>query len=184
MLDATRAEIYERLDREFYEPRLATLTPAEQDLLLASAHCPYPPLRAADLRAASKKTSGNINVVLGRLVEAGALYRLRAGQYAYTAPRFRDYLQLIFVDTSFWLGLTNRRDTKREQAKALLTAHDKDRLVTTNEVRGETWTFLRPRAGHAVAGRQFPRRRRSLAARGGLASLRGRRGGRRALAAQ
>ena len=93
LLDATRGEIYERLDRDFYEPRLATLTPAEQDLLLASAHCPYPPLQAAELRAASKKTSGNINVLLGRLVEAGALYRVRLGQYAYTAPRFRDYLQ-------------------------------------------------------------------------------------------
>jgi uncharacterized protein len=60
---------------------------------------------------------------------------------------------LIFVDTSFWVGLTNRRDTRHEQAKALLAAHDKDRLVTTNEVRGETWTFLRRRAGHAVAVR-------------------------------
>ncbi|MGA9315462.1 MAG: hypothetical protein WBV77_12635 [Solirubrobacteraceae bacterium] len=68
------------------------MTPAEQDLLLASARCPYPPLRAADLRATSEKTSGNINVLLGRLVEAGALYRVRTGQYAYTAPRFRDHL--------------------------------------------------------------------------------------------
>ncbi len=58
---------------------------------------------------------------------------------------------MIFVDTSFWVGLTNRRDTRHEQAKALLAAHDRDRLVTTNEVRGETWTFLRRRAGHAVA---------------------------------
>lgn len=92
LLDATRTDIYERLDRDFYEPRIATLTPAEQDLLLASARCPYPPLRAADLRANSEKTSGNVNVLLGRLVEAGALYRARAGQYAYTAPQFRDYL--------------------------------------------------------------------------------------------
>jgi len=92
LLDATRTDIYERLDRDFYEPRIATLTPAEQDLLLASARCPYPPLRAADLRATSEKTSGNVNVLLGRLVEAGALYRARAGQYAYTAPQFRDYL--------------------------------------------------------------------------------------------
>jgi predicted nucleic acid-binding protein len=60
---------------------------------------------------------------------------------------------LIFVDTSFWVGLTNRRDTRHERAKALLTAHGKDRFVTTNEVRGETWTFLRRRAGHAVAVR-------------------------------
>jgi hypothetical protein len=93
LLDATRVEIYDRLDRDFYEPRLATLTPAEQDLLLAAGRCPYPPLRAADLRAASEKTPGNINVLLGRLVEAGALYRVRAGQYAFTAPRFRDYLR-------------------------------------------------------------------------------------------
>jgi predicted nucleic acid-binding protein len=58
---------------------------------------------------------------------------------------------LIFVDTSFWVGLTNRRDTRHQQATALLETHHKDPLVTTNEVRGETWTFLRRRAGHAVA---------------------------------
>jgi DNA-binding transcriptional ArsR family regulator len=92
LLDATRPDIYSRLDRDFYEPRIATLTPAEQDLLLASASCPYPPLRAADLNRASQKTPGNVNVLLGRLVDAGALYRARVGEYAYTAPRFRDYL--------------------------------------------------------------------------------------------
>ncbi len=93
LLDATRPEIYDRLDHDFYEPRLATLTPAEQDLLLASAHCPYPPLRSSDLGSASAKTPGNVNVLLGRLVDAGALYRTRKGEYAYTAPKFRDYLQ-------------------------------------------------------------------------------------------
>ncbi len=92
LLDATRPDIYSRLDHDFYEPRLATLTPAEQDLLLASAQCPYPPLRSSDLGGASAKTPGNVNVLLGRLVGAGALYRTRKGEYAYTAPRFRDYL--------------------------------------------------------------------------------------------
>ena len=92
LLDAARPDIYERLDRDFYDPRLATLTPAEQDLLLASAKCPYPPLRSADLAGASAKTPGNVNVLLGRLVDAGALYRIRKGEYAYTAPKFRDYL--------------------------------------------------------------------------------------------
>lgn len=92
LLGATRADIYDRLDRDFYDPRVATLTPAEQDVLSASAACPYPPLRASDLNRASDKTPGNINVLLGRLVDAGALYRLRKGEYAYTAPRFRDYL--------------------------------------------------------------------------------------------
>jgi predicted nucleic acid-binding protein len=58
---------------------------------------------------------------------------------------------LIFVDTSFWVALTNRRDPRHREAAALLAAHDSDRLITTNEVRGETWTFLRRRAGHATA---------------------------------
>jgi hypothetical protein len=93
LLDATRPDIYDRLDRDFYDPRIATLTPAEQDLLLASARCPYPPLRSADLSYASEKTPGNVNVLLGRLVDAGALYRIRKGEYAYTAPKFRDYLR-------------------------------------------------------------------------------------------
>jgi hypothetical protein len=92
LLDATHPDIYGRLDRDFYEPRIATLTPAEQDLLASSATCPYPPLRSAELSGASEKTPGNVNVLLGRLVDAGALYRIRKGEYAYTAPRFRDYL--------------------------------------------------------------------------------------------
>jgi AAA ATPase domain len=92
LLDAARPDIYSRLDRDFYDPRLATLTPAEQELLLASARCPYPPLRSSDLGSASAKTAGNVNVLLGRLVDGGALYRIRKGEYAYTAPKFREYL--------------------------------------------------------------------------------------------
>ncbi len=98
LLEATRPDIYDRLDRDFYDPRLATLTPAEQDLLLASAHCPYPPLRSTNLAGASEKTPGNVNVLLGRLVDAGALYRIRKGEYAYTAPKFRDYLLRTAAD--------------------------------------------------------------------------------------
>jgi hypothetical protein len=92
LLDEARPEIYRRLDNDFYEPRVATLTPAEQDVLLASASCRYPPLRASDLSGVSDKTPGNVNVLLGRLVEAGVLYRIRKGEYAYTAPKFRDFL--------------------------------------------------------------------------------------------
>jgi hypothetical protein len=93
LLETTRSSIYERLDLDFYQPRIETLTPAEQDLLLDSAQCPYPPLASADLNRASPKAPGNVNVLLGRLVEAGALYRIRKGAYEYTAPRFREYLQ-------------------------------------------------------------------------------------------
>lgn len=93
ILDATQGDIYQRLDQEFYAPRLSTLTPAEQDLLLSTAQTSsYPPLRVSEVGAHSEKSPGNINVLLGRLVESGVLYRLRKGEYDYTAPKFRDYL--------------------------------------------------------------------------------------------
>lgn len=92
ILKVTTPNIYHRLDVDFYEPRLATLTPAEQDVLLASANCDYPPLETIDLNEVVRKSPGNINVLLGRLVEAGVMYRLRKGQYEYTAPKFREFL--------------------------------------------------------------------------------------------
>jgi predicted nucleic acid-binding protein len=55
---------------------------------------------------------------------------------------------VIFVDTSFWVAVRNRRDPRGEEAAALLERHADDSLVTSNQVRGETWTFLRRRAGH------------------------------------
>jgi hypothetical protein len=93
MLDAIEDRIHERLDLDFYEPRVESLTPAEQDLLLASAQCPYPPLAVSDLNDASTKSNDNVNVLLGRLVKANVLFRPRKGQYLYTAPKFREYLR-------------------------------------------------------------------------------------------
>lgn len=92
LLDVARPDILRRLDLDFYDPRVETLTPAEQDVLLATAYCRYPPLVVADLNEAINKTPQNVNVLLGRLVENGVLYRIRKGQYEYTAPKFRDFL--------------------------------------------------------------------------------------------
>ena len=58
---------------------------------------------------------------------------------------------MIFVDTSFWVALRNQRDQHHEDAAALIAVHGDEQLVTTNHVRGETWTFLRRRAGHGSA---------------------------------
>ncbi len=58
---------------------------------------------------------------------------------------------MIFVDTSFWVALRNRRDTHHDAARGLWTLHAESQLVTTNHVRGETWTYLRRRAGHGSA---------------------------------
>lgn len=92
LLDGIEPDIYRRVDADFYEPRVQTLTPAEQDILFAAATCPYPPLLISHLNRASQKTPGNVNVLVGRLVESGVLYRLRKGQYEYTAPKFHEFL--------------------------------------------------------------------------------------------
>ncbi len=58
---------------------------------------------------------------------------------------------MIFVDTSYWVALRNRRDSHHEEAAALVASHGSAQLLTTNHVRGETWTLLRRRAGHRSA---------------------------------
>ncbi len=55
-----------------------------------------------------------------------------------------------FVDTSFWVAYRFRRDQHHADAVALW-ADRSEPLVTTNLVVGETWTFLRRRAGHVEA---------------------------------
>jgi predicted nucleic acid-binding protein len=57
----------------------------------------------------------------------------------------------IFVDTSFWVANQNRRDARHAESGVLLEKVGDEPLVTSNQVRGETWTVLRRRAGHSVA---------------------------------
>ncbi|MCL4288719.1 MAG: PIN domain-containing protein [Thermoleophilia bacterium] len=57
----------------------------------------------------------------------------------------------VFVDTSFWVALQQRRDTNHERALDLAGAFRSARLVTSNLVVGETWTLLRRRDGHGHA---------------------------------
>ena len=58
---------------------------------------------------------------------------------------------MIFVDTSFWVALRNRRDPYHQVAVQLWQEHGDSGLFTTNHVRGETWTFLRRKSGHVSA---------------------------------
>jgi predicted nucleic acid-binding protein len=58
---------------------------------------------------------------------------------------------VIFVDTSFWVALHLPRDMHHGDAAGLLRRFGDQTLLTSNHVRGETWTFLRHRAWHAAA---------------------------------
>jgi predicted nucleic acid-binding protein len=55
---------------------------------------------------------------------------------------------VIFVDSSFWIGLSVPRDSRHPDAARLIRAHADTPLVTSNHVRGETWTYLNRRVGH------------------------------------
>ncbi len=69
-----------------------------------------------------------------------------------------------FADTSFWVALALRRDAHHAEAVTLWRQRDQ-RLLVTNHVLGEVWTFLRRRDGHATALRAFELISRSDAVR-------------------
>ena len=50
---------------------------------------------------------------------------------------------MIFVDSSFWIALHLPRDRSHDLALSLLRDAAQRPLLTSNHVRGETWTFLR-----------------------------------------
>lgn len=68
---------------------------------------------------------------------------------------------MIFVDSSFWIALLSERERRHEEAIELLKRHGSATLLTSNHVRGETWTFLRGRHGHRVAARFLDRLERT-----------------------
>lgn len=71
---------------------------------------------------------------------------------------------MIFVDSSFWIAFYNARDGRQPEAVGLLR-QTREELVTTNHIRGETWTFLRRRAGQIDAVRFLDRLDRSAQVR-------------------
>lgn len=57
---------------------------------------------------------------------------------------------MSFVDTSFWIALHLARDAHFDAARVLWRERRRS-LVTSNLIVGETWTFLRRRAGFRAA---------------------------------
>ena len=58
---------------------------------------------------------------------------------------------MIFVDTSFFVALRNRRDVRHSDAVELLRQKERSVFVTSNHIRGETWTYLRRKTSHSSA---------------------------------
>jgi predicted nucleic acid-binding protein len=68
---------------------------------------------------------------------------------------------VAFIDSSFWIALAYARDARHADAEALLRRHGSTDLVTSNLIRGETWTWLNRRAGHPSAVRFLDRLERT-----------------------
>lgn len=58
---------------------------------------------------------------------------------------------MVFVDTSFWIGLSMPQDSRHDESRDLLKKYDGEPLVTSGLVQGETWTLLNRRLGHRSA---------------------------------
>jgi predicted nucleic acid-binding protein len=58
---------------------------------------------------------------------------------------------VIFVDSSYFIARFLPREGRHADAVASGRATATSRLVTSNLVLGETWTFLRRRAGYAAS---------------------------------
>ena len=55
-----------------------------------------------------------------------------------------------FADTGWWVAWALPSDARHSDALAMLGKLGRaEQILTTNHVVGETWTFLRRRAGHA-----------------------------------
>jgi predicted nucleic acid-binding protein len=58
---------------------------------------------------------------------------------------------VIFIDSSFLIAAFIKRDKNHAAAHALYQRVAGRRIVTTNHVRGETWTWMRSRSRHDIA---------------------------------
>jgi hypothetical protein len=58
---------------------------------------------------------------------------------------------VIFVDTSFWIAHARPGDSHHADAARLTHEYMRARLVTSNLVLAETWSFLRRSEGHEGA---------------------------------
>ena len=94
LYDDTSASIQEGLDSEFFVGRYEEANRAEQTTLRVAASLGRESFRVKALQQEFKSLKPNaVQQSLLRLVQNNLIYRVRHGEYAYTAPLFGDYLR-------------------------------------------------------------------------------------------
>jgi AAA ATPase domain len=86
--------IQDGLDTEFFEGRYEEAKRAEQTTLRIAGSMGGESFRVGDLvEACSRLKPGAVQQSLNRLTQNNLIYRVRYGEYAYTAPLFGDFLR-------------------------------------------------------------------------------------------
>lgn len=94
LYDETSASIQDGLDSEFFVGRYEEANRAEQTTLRVAASLGGETFRVKALQQEFKSLKPNaVQQSLLRLVQNNLIYRVRHGEYAYTAPLFGDYLR-------------------------------------------------------------------------------------------
>jgi hypothetical protein len=94
LYEAWRGQIQDGLDAEFFEGRYAEAKRAEQLTLRVLGSLGGEAFRIAELADEIKSLKQNaVQQSVNRLAQANLIYRIRYGEYAYTAPLFGDFLR-------------------------------------------------------------------------------------------
>ena len=84
--------IVKKLDRDFYMPRIESLTDKEKGVLISMARIAEDDLEFRAIEMVSKIEKNSLSKYLNRLGTKGLIYRHRRGMYRYSLPMLRDYL--------------------------------------------------------------------------------------------
>jgi len=94
LYDIARESIQDGLDTEFFEGRYDEAKRAEQTSMRVAGSLGGASFRVGDLvKELSALKPGAVQQSLNRLTQNNLIYRVRYGEYAYTAPLFGDFLR-------------------------------------------------------------------------------------------
>jgi hypothetical protein len=94
LYDSAHESIQDGLDTEFFEGRYDEAKRAEQTTMRVAGSLGGESFRVGDLvKELSALKSGAVQQSLNRLTQNNLIYRVRYGEYAYTAPLFGDFLR-------------------------------------------------------------------------------------------